>query len=227
MRPRRGGLICLVTDRRRLHAVTETEALARVVEQASAAAAAGVDVFQIRERDLEAGSLIALVERCVRAAKGRNMKILVNDRTDVALAAGAHGVQLRGDSYRAGQARELLGPRAVIGRSVHSAREARDVGGEGVDFLLFGTVFETRSKPAGHAATGLQEFDAACKAVSLPVLGIGGVSPSRAAAIARHGGSGVAGIGLFVPAPGMPLDAHLDMTVQMLREAFDSPKSVS
>jgi thiamine-phosphate diphosphorylase len=226
MRARRGGLICLVTDRRRLRAASEAEALAGVVEQASAAAAAGVDIFQIRERDLEAGPLIVLVERCVRAAGGSDMNVLVNDRTDVALAAGAHGVHLRGDSYHARQARELLGPQALIGRSVHSAREARGAD-EGPDFLVFGTVFETQSKPGGHAASGLQDFDAACRAVSLPVLGIGGISPSRAAEIARHGGSGVAGIGLFLPQPGVPLDAHLARTVQMVREAFDSPDSVS
>ena len=100
-------MICLVTDRRRLS--TGEDAADRLVDLVAAAARAGIDLIQIRERDLDARRLVALVKRCVAAARGTSTKVLVNDRADVADAAGAHGVHLRGDSIAATAIRSLLG----------------------------------------------------------------------------------------------------------------------
>ena len=110
----------MITDRRRLGGDTEAALLAQV----GAAARAGVHLIQIRERDLDAAALTRIVARAVEAVRGTPARILVNDRVDVAIAARAHGVHLRGDSMPASCARTLLPAGSLIGRSVHTRAEA-------------------------------------------------------------------------------------------------------
>jgi thiamine-phosphate pyrophosphorylase len=138
-----------------------------------------------------------LVERALRSVEGTRARILVNDRVDVALAAGAHGVHLRSDSMEAIRARQTAPSRFVIGRSVHSAGEARAAeAAGGLDYLLFGTVFDSRSKP-GVSAAGVERLAETCAAVSLPVLAIGGITAATCASAAAAGAAGFAAIGLF------------------------------
>src|SRR5215475_11409968 len=118
-------MICLVTDRRRLCADAETGAQrACLSAQVRYAVEAGVDLVQVRERDLEAANLAALVAECLAIAKGTRTRVVVNDRIDVALACGAHGVHLRGDSIPIHAARTLAPTGFLIGRSVHRLEEA-------------------------------------------------------------------------------------------------------
>jgi thiamine-phosphate diphosphorylase len=219
-------MICLVTDRRRLS--TGEDAGDRLVDLVAAAARAGIDLIQVRERDLDARRLIALVQRCVGAARGTSTKVLVNDRADVADAAGAHGVHLRGDSIAATAIRSLLGD-GVIGRSVHGADEAAEVSRSGsVDYLIFGTLYQTASKGEGRPLASLDELRAACRAAAgVPVLAIGGMTVERAADATRAGASGIAGIGLFVPPAGESVDSHVQMIASGLRRAFDTCEAVS
>jgi thiamine-phosphate diphosphorylase len=218
-------MICLVTDRRRLS--TGTDASDRLVDLVAAAARAGIDLIQIRERDLDARRLIALVRRCVEAAEGTSTKVLVNDRADVAVAAGAHGVHLRGDSIAAAAVRSLIGDGALIGRSVHGADEARAVSDAGgVNYLIFGTLYPTASKKPAHPVTALDELSVACRA-GVPVLAIGGMTVERAAESARAGAAGIAGIGLFVPPAGTSADRHLQTITTELRRVFDTCGAVS
>jgi thiamine-phosphate pyrophosphorylase len=217
-------LVCLVTDRHRL----PSPSAGAVVEQARAAARAGVTLIQVRERDLPAASLAALVGGVVAAVGGTQALVVVNERADVALAAGAHGVHLRGDSAAASRVRAVSPPGWIIGRSVHTADEAREVDREGAaDYLLFGTVFPTSSKPPGHPVAGLDALRAACASVSLPVLAIGGMTVERLGSIAAAGAAGVAAIGLFAGAsgPGRAAaggDARLAETLSAVRRAFDT-----
>jgi thiamine-phosphate diphosphorylase len=235
-------MICLVSDRRRLSA--GPDAIDRLVELVAAGARAGIDIIQIRERDLEARVLLSLVDRCRVAIDGTRTKLVVNERADVAIAAGAHGVHLRADSCGASALRSLIGDHAVIGRSIHSAEEAGMVWrAGGVDYLIFGTVYRTASKDAAHPVASLDELSAACRAVAgekagatygrgaegradIPVLAIGGITVQRAAEVARAGAAGVAGIGLFLPPIGMPADRHLQSVVDGLRRAFDTCEAV-
>ena len=218
-------MICLVTDRRRLS--TGADDSDRLVDLVAAAARAGIDLIQIRERDLDARRLIALVRRCVEAAEGTSTKVLVNDRADVAVAAGAHGVHLRGDSIAAAAVRSLIGDGALIGRSVHGADEARAVSGAGgVNYLIFGTLYPSASKRPGHPVATLDELSVACRA-GVPVLAIGGITVERAAESARAGAAGIAGIGLFVPPAGTSADRHLQTITAELRRTFDTCGAVS
>jgi thiamine-phosphate pyrophosphorylase len=169
-------VLCLITDRRWSSTGTEDDLVARV----GAAARAGVELIQVRERDLEGGPLTRLVARCVDAVRQTRARIVVNERTDVALAAGAHGVHLRGDSLPASRVRAIVPAGFLIGRSVHSVAEVQTAAVEGaIDYLLFGTVFPTASK-AGRPAAGTSVLAAAVSATAIPVLAVGG-QPGRPA----------------------------------------------
>lgn len=219
-------MICLVTDRRRLS--TGADAVDRLVEVVEAAVRAGIDLVQIRERDLDARALVALVRRCVAAAAGTGTKILVNDRADIAYAANASGVHLRAGSLGVVEARAVLGAGASIGRSVHSAHEASLAAESGADYLIFGTLFETPSKEHGHRMATLDELREACHAAAgVPVLAIGGITVERAPGLAASGAAGIAGIGLFLPPAGISADAHVRSVAAQLRRSFDTCDAVT
>jgi thiamine-phosphate pyrophosphorylase len=207
-------VICLIT------AAEEESAL---IDRVYAAARVGVHLIQIRRPELESRALASLVERALRAVHGTAARLLVNDRVDVALATGAHGVHLRAASLSAPRVRAIAPPGFLIGRSVHSAEDAaraRDTGA--LDYLIFGTVFETASKP-GVVATGPAMLRAVCADVPLPVLAVGGVTVPRLAAVARAGAAGFAAIGLFATVPISTLRA----VVGAASDAFDTPGTVS
>jgi thiamine-phosphate diphosphorylase len=186
--------MCLVTDRQRAGGANG------VVARAAWAARAGVHLVQVRERDLEGRSLTDLVARCVAAVRGTRARVVVNERFDVALAAGAHGVHLRAGSMAAARVRAAAPPGFLIGRSVHAPEEAADAGAAGaLDYLIFGTVFATGSKP-GRAPAGLAALAAAVAAARVPVLAVGGVTPDKLREVAATGAAGFAAIGMFAAA---------------------------
>ena len=188
MRP----VVCMITDRHRFAGGQEA-----LVQRVAAAAADGVDLVQIRERDLDARDLGDLAERCVRAVRATRTRIVVNDRLDVALAAGAHGVHLRGESMPASRVRAVAPIGFLIGRSVHSVGEAVSAcAGGGLDYLLFGTVFVTDSKP-GQTPAGVKTLADVSSAVSVPVLAVGGISRETLPQLAGTGCAGFAAIGWF------------------------------
>lgn len=208
-------ITCLVTDRSRLPEPRE-RALVRLIR---AAAAAGVTMVQLRERDMDDRRLLALTGAAIEAVRGTGALVVVNDRTDVAVATGAGGVHLRGDSPDAARVRPICPPHFVVGRSVHSVRQAVAAEASGVDYILMGTVFETRSKGRHAAIAGPGALAEVCRAVHTPVLAIGGVSPDNLGVVARAGAAGFAGIGFFSDAysdSDDALDAAMKGRVEML-----------
>jgi thiamine-phosphate diphosphorylase len=185
-------VVCLVTDRGRLPGGT----IAALVDRVRAAAAAGIQLVQLRERDLEGRDLLELTRQAMDAVRGTATRVLVNDRFDVALVAPAHGVHLRAASFRPSRARAIAPPGFLIGQSVHSVDEASGMANEGADFLLFGNVFETPSKP-GQPAAGLDALAAVVRSTPLPVLALGGVTTTRVPDVLATGAAGYAGISLF------------------------------
>lgn len=211
-------VICLVTDRRRLAPGESLQVqMDRLVAQAAEAARAGVDLIQLRERDLEGAALARLARRLIDAAAPA--RVVVNDRGDVALAAGAHGVHLRADSYEAGRLRGLAPAGWLIGRSVHTPAEAI-AAGEAVDYLVFGSVYPTASK-SGALPAGAAELKKVAAAADTRVLAIGGVTVARLPEIAATGSAGVAAIELFLP-PGaeFPERPGIAAAVRAIRAAF-------
>ena len=190
---------CLVTDRRRLagSGASFDHAHRVLLVQLGNAVNSGVDIIQVRERDLEAGDLAALVAAVVSLVRGTTTRVVVNDRLDVALACGADGVHLRGDSIPTAEARRVVPGGFVIGRSVHTVDEASAA--EGCDYVIAGTVFQSRSKAPNAPVLGIDGLRSIVAASRAPVLAIGGVTADRFGAIAAAGAAGVAGIGLFLP----------------------------
>jgi thiamine-phosphate pyrophosphorylase len=189
---------------------------------------AGIDLVQVRERDLEAAPLADLVGAMVALARGTNTRIVVNERLDVALICGAAGVHLRADSVPPDVVRRITPPEFLIGRSVHSAAEAAACGG--ADYLIAGTVWTSPSKTANHATIGLDGLAAIAAAARVPVLAIGGVTAERLAAAAGAGAAGVAGIGLFLasePAADGCRAGALSAIVRRARRPFDTLKTPS
>lgn len=213
-------LLAMVTDRR-LYAGTPTcadsDGRTALVGAAAAAARAGVDLVQVRERGLDDGSLLALAEGIRDALVGTESRVLVNDRVDVALAAAADGVHLPSSAVVCSRIRAIVPDGFLVGRSIHSVGEALAAAADGgCDYLVFGTVFESRSKPAGHPAAGLDALAEVCAAVSLPVLAIGGITAERVPDIVRAGAGGLAAIGLFAAGG----EQALRNTVTQIRLAF-------
>jgi thiamine-phosphate pyrophosphorylase len=179
------------------------------------ATSAGVDVIQLRARHLEGAALTHLARTAIRAAAGTQARVVVNDRLDVAVAAGASGVHLRGDSFPAGRARSVTPPGFLIGRSVHSVEEAVSVDAAGeCDYLLFGSVFPSTSKPPDHRPAGLAALRRVCECVRTPVLAIGGITVATAGLVRDAGAAGVAAISLFRDCDDLP------QTVGALKLAF-------
>ena len=190
-------ILHLVTDRTRLSDQVAFPEIRRcLLLQVQQAVAARVDYVQIRERDLEALDLAVLTTDAVRLTRGTHTRVLVNDRLDVALACGADGVHLRADSVAVRAARAMTPDGFLIGRSVHSELEA--AAAADADYLIAGTVWPSDSKPEGHPVLGLDGFAAIVRAVTVPVLAIGGVTVDRVRDVAAAGGAGIAAIGLFL-----------------------------
>jgi thiamine-phosphate diphosphorylase len=189
--------ICLVTDRHRLASGAAGEAAARcLLAQIRHAASAGIDLVQIRERDLDGGALCEIVRAAVAAVRGTPTRIVVNDRLDVAIAGAAHGVHLRADSVGVAIARQLAPPSFLIGRSVHRAADLASA--SGADYLIAGTVFPSASKPESQPLLGVDGLREIAASAAAPILAIGGVTLERLAEVAAAGASGVAAIGLFM-----------------------------
>jgi len=198
----------VVSDRRRLCAAAARPLAAAadlLAAQAGAAAAAGIDAFQVREPDLEGGALLALVERLAGAA-GSSLRLLVNERADVAAAAGV-GVHLRAGSLPAARLRAWPPAPVFISRAAHDPEELSAAGP--VDLVVAGTVRASASKRGDVVPIGFDGLRALAAAAAVPVIGIGGLSGADWPALRAAGATGFAAIGTFLPQTGESIDAAI------------------
>lgn len=158
------------------------------------AAGRGVDMIQIRAKDLAARDLFRLARRAVELA-GESL-VLINTRFDVALAAGAQGVHLTSRAVAPSWIRRVAPKPFVIGVSCHNLEEIRRAEDEGANFVVFGPVFPTPSKP-GAAPVGLEALRDVCLRTTIPVYALGGITEVNAPSCLEAGAAGIAGISLF------------------------------
>ena len=158
----------------------------------------GVDLIQIREKDLAGRALLEITREAVRVAKRwEGTKIVVNGRLDVALASGAAGVHLPGDGLPVDSIRRVTPAHFLVGVSTHSLEEARWAAAEGADYIVFGPVFPTTSKP-GAPGVGVRALAEVVRETNVPVYALGGMTPERVVDVAAAGAAGVAGISAFL-----------------------------
>ena len=207
---RSNPLLCYVTDRRSLPGVAPEAWFSALVQKIEQVASAGVHWVQIREKDLSARELAALTRQILwstaLSSKRRGVRILVNDRLDVALAEHAGGVHLGEKSLPVQEAKRLVQSRSLqgsgsgdflFGVSCHSLEAAQTAESSGADYVFFGPVFATPSKAAFGASQGLDRLAEVCRAVAIPVIAIGGITLENAACCQNSGAAGLAAIRLF------------------------------
>ena len=162
------------------------------VDVAAKAGGDGVEMIQIRAKQLSARDLVNLVRR---AAAIPGTRILVNTRTDIALACGAQGVHLPAGSIAPSTIRRIAPAGFLIGVSCHTVDELRAAENDGADFAVYGPVFASVTKSV--VPIGLDALGNVCTSVQLPVYALGGVTPANAPLCIDAGAAGVAGISLF------------------------------
>jgi thiamine-phosphate pyrophosphorylase len=188
---RSGPILCYITDR------NQFESFATFFDFLQVAARARLDLLQIREKDLDGRVLASLTSAALDAATGSDLRIVVNDRLDVAMAVGAAGVHLGTRSLPVAVARKIAPPGFLIGASCHSLAEAEQAQAGGADYILLGPIFETPSKMAFGPPLGLATLQAVATRVKLPVVALGGITVPRIQHCLEAGAAGIAGIRIF------------------------------
>jgi thiamine-phosphate pyrophosphorylase len=202
--------LCYITDRTAF-AADEPTRRRRLLEKITEAARAGVDYIQLREKDLTTRELESLAREAiavVRESRKPTAALLINSRTDVALAVGADGVHLRSDDvspqnvsdiwkkFGAGAPGRENRPRnLLIGVSCHAPEDVLQAKADGATFAIFAPVFEKKILPTAQPA-GLPKLRQACKA-DIPVLALGGITLENSKSCLEAGAAGIAAIRLF------------------------------
>lgn len=180
-----------ITDRR-LSGLSHAEQVARLCE-------GGARLVQLREKHLSPREFYIEAEEALKVARARGMKLIVNDRADIALALGADGVHLGQDDMPPEAARALLGEGAFIGCSTHSVEQAVAAARLPVDYVAIGPVFATSSKENPDPSVGLEGVARVRAAVGrLPLVAIGGITPENARPVLDAGADSVAVIGALL-----------------------------
>ncbi len=175
----------------RLYAIVDADAASDPSELARQALSIGCVALQLRAKNLDDQPLLALAKGLHAASKQANVPFIVNDRPDIAVLIGAEGVHLGQDDMRIAEARQIVG-KIDIGVSTHNLQQALEAERGGADRIAFGPVFETATKENPDPIVGLKELEKVCRAVSRPVVAIGGITPENADRVLAHGAAQVA-----------------------------------
>ncbi len=204
--------LCYITDR---HALEPKPLLPRILD----AIHAGVNLIQIREKDLATRELLHLVKSAVDKARGTNTRILVNDRLDIALSLGAAGVHLGTQSMPAKAARASVPKGFLVGVSCHSVQDTLAAEAAGADYVLLGPIFPTPSKLVFGPPLGLATLREAASRAKIPIFALGGLNVDRVKSCVEAGARGIAGISVFQDCP------SLADRVRALRQEFDKGRA--
>ncbi len=190
--------LLVVTDRQLFPAPSSGEVFAAAEWAAlEAITAAAPGALQLREKHLPGGRLLARAEALVALCAAHDVKLLVNDRADVARLASAAGVHLPAaamavEDARRGATFAQSNRRVLVGRSVHHPEEARLAAAEGADYVVFGPIFDTPSKRGFGPPQGLERLGEVCRSCPIPVIAIGGISVETVPLLVERGAAGIA-----------------------------------
>src|SRR5436305_9346045 len=195
---------------RRLYAITDRKLSGLShAEQVARLSDGGARVVQLREKNLSPREFYREAEEALRVARERGVRLVINDRADIALALGADGVHLGQDDVPPRAARALLGEDAIIGFSTHAPEQAARAARLPVDYVAIGPVFATSSKENPDAAVGLEGVARVRGVVGqIHVVAIGGINEENARAVLDAGADSVAVISALL-APGDPSEITL------------------
>lgn len=200
-------LLSLITDRQILNAPATETNLTNLVNLCLRAAQAGIDIIQIREKDLPTNQLSDLVSTIVNqlnALPNNHTRLVVNDRLDIALCCGANGVHLPSAGLPLASVRKLVKERGltdfIIGISAHSVAEAQAAAQQGADYILLGPIFDTPSKRAYGAPLGLAVLKETSN-LPCPIFALGGIDKDNYTNVLECGAAGLAAIRLFAQEP--------------------------
>lgn len=160
--------------------------LVRSPEEARAAVSGGARVVQVRVKEAPAGEVLEASRRIVALSAGRAL-VLVNDRADLALLSGADGVHLGEEDLPVAEARRLLGPELLVGRTTRTLEEGRAALRDGADHVGYGPIFPSRTKPLPVPPRGLDGLRAVAAGLGAPVVAISGIDLSNVGDVARAG----------------------------------------
>jgi len=160
----------------------------------------GARLVQLRDKNTPLPELLPDLRRCVEFAAGKGVLLIVNDRCDLALSAGAAGVHLGQEDLPPEAARAILGSRKIIGFSAHSLAQVRNSRSLPIQYIGFGPVYATSTKPDAEAAVGLRALARACRESSVPVAAIGGIGLERVREVLQAGAASVAVISALMQA---------------------------
>jgi thiamine-phosphate pyrophosphorylase len=176
----------LITDRKQ---IADRYSLTAAVREALKG---GVKAIQLREKDLDTLELLKLAYKMRKMTRKYNTKLFINDRIDVALAAGADGVHLTQNSIPAGAVRKVVKNKLLIGVSTHSLKEAKEAEKAGADFITLGPIYRTPSKLKYGKPLGLDKLAEVSSKIKIPVFAIGGIKSHRVKTVSKAGAYGVA-----------------------------------
>jgi thiamine-phosphate pyrophosphorylase len=177
-----------------LHVITDTIVQDRFdhVALVRMAVAGGADTIQLRDKLLDDGELADVARSALALCRRVGVPLIVNDRVEVAARAGADGVHLGREDAPIAEARAILGPDAIIGGSAGSPDEVAEAAEAGADYVGFGHIYATATKHKPGPPVGLEALRDACRAATVPVIAIGGITAATAGELVRAGAWGVA-----------------------------------
>ena len=177
-----------------LHVITDTTLQSRFThaELAELAIEGGADTVQFRQKHGTTRELVAIAQQMQAVCTRNNVPLIVNDRADIALAVGTTGAHFGQDDMPVSTGRRILPPEAIIGASARTEEKILEAITEGADYIGFGPIYGTSSKPDAEAAKGLERLRRMCDIAACPVIAIGGISVETAGEVIRAGAHGIA-----------------------------------
>lgn len=177
-----------------LHVITDTTLQSRFThaELTELAIQGGADTVQFRQKQGTTRELVAIAEGMQKVCEAHKVPLIVNDRADIALAVGAAGAHFGQDDMRVSIGRRILPPEAIIGASARTEEKILEAITEGADYIGFGPIYGTTSKPDAELAKGLERLRRMCDLAACPVIAIGGIGVETAGDVIRAGAHGIA-----------------------------------